>query len=123
MWLSVTRNSEGTNGLVNLPITEILFLEFDPIDRCIFVHTREEQFYLAGTLAYWATTLEQYDFEKVDRNFVVQVPMIQRMDTAFFMAYFDGEITLNSKKVTMSQKYFRRIMKRITQTNSNMIII
>jgi DNA-binding LytR/AlgR family response regulator len=125
VWFSVTGDSEGKNGLINLPVSEAIFLEFDTSKRCVFVHTQEEKYYMAGTLAYWAESLKSvgFEFEKVDRNIVVQISKIQRMDQTFFLAYFDREITPNTKKITMSQKYFKRIRNLIATINPNAVIV
>jgi DNA-binding LytR/AlgR family response regulator len=95
MRVAVTRDPEGSKGLLNVSVNDLIFLEFDMVEKWVIAHTLEERFYLAGSLTYWAEALKAagLDFEKVDRNIVVQVSKIKRIDTIFTHAYFVDEPT------------------------------
>ena len=115
MQLTVTRDIEGKSGISNLPVRDILFLQSDLTSKWIAVHTLDDQFYIPGTLIYWTEALKQggYQFEKVDRNIVVHVPRICKMDRIFVKAYFELETTSQSKSITLSQKHFKLLDKQL----------
>ncbi|RKP49841.1 hypothetical protein D7Z26_18585 [Cohnella endophytica] len=115
MQLTVTLDIEGKSGISNLPVRDILFLQFDFISRWITVHTLDGQFFIPGTLIYWTEALKKggYQFEKVDRNIVVHVPKICKMDRFFAKAYFEIETTSRSKSITLSQKYFKLLASQL----------
>lgn len=110
--LAVTRDEEGTGGFVNVPAEELIFLEYDMTTKWVLAHTMDHCFYVPGTLTYLATALKAsgYEFEKVDRNIVVHLPKIKRLDKLNTLAYFDYDIQKASKRVTLSRKYFDKLL-------------
>jgi DNA-binding LytR/AlgR family response regulator len=125
MWVAVTRDPEGSKGLLNVLVQNLIFLEFDMVEKWVIAHTLEERFYMAGSLTYWAESLKAagLDFEKVDRNIVVQVSKIKRLDSIFTHAYFVEKPTAQSKKITMSSNNFKHIMKRAQNFGSSIVVI
>ncbi|MCD9023293.1 LytTR family transcriptional regulator DNA-binding domain-containing protein [Cohnella silvisoli] len=125
MLISVTDDVHGKNGIINVEVSEILFLEFDMVDRWVTVHTLEAKYYITGTLSYWADSLKGsgFEFEKADRNVVIHVPMIKRMDRVFAHAYFEYEINHKSKKVTLSQKHFKQILTKMRVANMGIVVV
>lgn len=112
MRLPVTRGNDEDFNLISLPVSEVLFLEYDFIDKKVWTHTRNDRYYLPGTLTYWAKALSTsgYDFMTVDRNIVVQLSKIKRLDTMLKYAYFEDQIRRDSKRVTVSNKYYKELI-------------
>lgn len=117
MHLTVTMDVEGQSGISNLSVDDILFLQFDYDSKWVTVHTLDGQYFIPGTLVYWAEALKNggYQFEKVDRNVVVHIPKICKMDRYFVKAYFEMETTSRSKSVTLSQKYFKLLAGQLRE--------
>jgi len=124
MQLAVTRDTEGKTGLINLPVSEVLFLEFDMTVKWVIVHTLQDQFFVAGNLTYWVESLKAkgFDFEKVDRNVVVHMPKIKRIDRSFAYAYFEYEVGKDSKRITLAQKYFKKVLSMVDDIDPNIVI-
>ena len=124
MKLAVTRDAEGKTGLINLSVSEILYLEFDMTEKWVFVHTLEDRFYISGNLSYWAEALKAvgFGFEKVDRNVVVHLQKIKRLDRVFAYAFFEYEVQKNSKKVTLAQKHVKKVLSMVDEINPNIVI-
>jgi DNA-binding LytR/AlgR family response regulator len=109
--LSVTKDFDGKTGIINIPVEDVLFLEYDFLEKRVWAHTSGEQYYIPGTLIYWAEALRTggYDFKKVDRNVVVQVPKITILDRMLKCAYFESTIRKDSKRITLSHTYFKEL--------------
>jgi DNA-binding LytR/AlgR family response regulator len=125
MQLAVTRNVDGTSGIINLPINDVIFMEYDMIVKGVFVNTLNDKLYIAGTLTYWTDALKAqgYHFEKVDRNYVVQIPTIKKLDKIFTKAYFEYETTPLSKSVTLSQRQFKEVVTQIKVFNPQIVVV
>lgn len=122
--LSVTRDEEGKTGLINITANDALFLEYDQYQKRVYAHTLEERFYVAGSLTYWETALKAagYEFEMVDRNIVVHMPKIKRLDRVFAKAYFEYEIDKNSKYITLAQRYFKKVLAHAGETHRSILV-
>jgi DNA-binding LytR/AlgR family response regulator len=120
--LSVSKDEEGKKGALNVGASDVLFLEFD--EKRVFVHTLEDRFYIGGSLSYWVEALKAagYDFEKVDRNIVVHMPKIKRLDSIYTIAYFEYEVEKNSKKITLAQKYYKKVVSKAREENRVIVI-
>lgn len=117
----VTKDKSGKSGVQNLPFDQTCFLECE--GKFMVVHTLTEQFYMNGTLAYWLDALAKYDFEKSDRNVIVNMTMIERIDPIMKIAYFETEIHKNSKYCTISwPKNYEKIISRLEVMNPNAIL-
>jgi|HigsolmetaGSP12D_1036236.scaffolds.fasta_scaffold00095_18 DNA-binding LytR/AlgR family response regulator len=125
MRLSVSRDIDGKTGIVNLSVTDVLFLEYDLTTKKVWVHTLRDRYYIPGTLSFWAEALRAggYDFRKVDRNIVVQVPKIKVMDRTFKYAYFEDPVREKSKRITLSQTYFKKIAEKNRASDLQIVII
>ncbi len=123
--LAVTSDQEGKDGLINIPAEKLIFLEYDMSKKWVLAHTMENCYYVAGTLSYLVTALKAngYEFEKVDRNIVVHIPKIKRLDRLNTFAYFEYEIHKSSKKITLSRKHFDKLLSREYAQDPNMVIV
>lgn len=124
-YLSVTRDIDGESGIVSLRGQDILFLEWSGKDDRVIVHTMDEKFYVTGTLKYWSNALNNsgFTFRDVDRNNLVNVDRIVRIDSVFKIAYFESEVRSNSKHCTMSIKKYRKFEQEFLSDNSQMVMI
>ncbi|SFA91180.1 LytTr DNA-binding domain-containing protein [Cohnella sp. OV330] len=124
LYLAVTEDLEGKSGYINIAADDVLYLEFDMFEKMVHVHTADSKYYIAGTLLYCTESLKSagYQFERVDRSCVVNVPKIRRMDKTFYLAYFEDEIGPKSKKVTMSQKLFKEVFNVVKASQKPAII-
>ncbi|AIQ54553.1 LytTR family transcriptional regulator DNA-binding domain-containing protein [Paenibacillus sp. FSL R7-0331] len=114
--LSVTRDVEGSGGLVQLPMRDIAYMEFErPINRVV-VHTPDRKYYLMGTLQYWHGAIlaaGHMNFISVDRTNVVNIDRIRFMDDIRHIAYFDQLPSIISKKCTLTKIKFDDIAIRL----------
>jgi len=123
-YLTVTRDIEGESGIVNLNRNDIIFLESrKPIQR-VAVHTEREEFYLPGTLKYWATTLNSSgeSYRIVDRNIAVNIDKIVLMDSLQKRAYFSDEVKKTSKYCTLAYWRYSELEKEFMMLNPQLII-
>lgn len=113
MSISVSRSAQGKTGLVQLPIDDILYFEFDRGIEMIAVHTLTEKFFIPGTLKYWleVLTASGYNFEMVDRNNAVNLCRIKHVDKTFKLAYFEEAICKESKRCTVSISNINTVLK------------
>ncbi|MGE7052951.1 LytTR family transcriptional regulator DNA-binding domain-containing protein, partial [Paenibacillus glucanolyticus] len=90
-YLTVTRDIEGESGIVNLKVSDILFLEWSTRAERVVVHTRVGEYYMTGILKYWTSVLNNsgFTFRVVDRNSAVNVNQIEMLDSNLKIAYFD----------------------------------
>lgn len=123
--LAVTQDEEGANGFFNVPAEDLIFLEYDMSKKWVLAHTMEDRYYIAGTLTYLVTALKAkgYEFEKVDRNIVVNLPKIKRLDRMNTFAYFEYDVHKSSKRVTLSRKYFDKLLAGEYVRDPHMVII
>jgi hypothetical protein len=124
MHLTVARDKDGETGLVPLHIEDIIFLEFERLDNRINVHTLNEVFYIMGTLKFWVTALQNsgYDFVMVDRVNAANLRRIVRMDKQYNIAYFESELTKESKRCTVAWNKFNLIVKKLKSMNNPVIV-
>ncbi|WP_379136466.1 LytTR family transcriptional regulator DNA-binding domain-containing protein [Paenibacillus sp. sgz500958] len=111
--ISVSKDSEANEGLMQLAIDDILYIEYSrKPDRIIF-HTMQEMYYSLGTLTYWQNALcnSGFNFRLVDRTNVINLDKIVQMDGVFHVAYFEEQITSQSKRCTMTHVRFEEIRK------------
>jgi len=123
MKLFVTRDQElGKIEVDNLPVEDLLYLQHDR--KYVSVHTINREFYVPGNLSYYEHALRSagYDFRQVDRNIVVQVPKIRLLDTIYSKAYFEPEISENSKCVTLAQVHLRALKSELKDVH-NMVFV
>ncbi|KHL95426.1 hypothetical protein QW71_11920 [Paenibacillus sp. IHB B 3415] len=113
--LSVTRDVDGTAGLVQLPISDIAFMAYIKKINRVVVHTVEDEFYLMGTLVFWQTALvaNGHRFISVDRTNVVNIDRIRYLDEIKHNAYFESEPTKKSKRCTLTNIRFDQIADMI----------
>lgn len=118
--LSVTRDVDGTAGLVQLPISDIAYMAYIKKINRVTVHTVDHEFYLMGTLVFWqnAIAANGYRFISVDRTNVVNIDRIKYLDKIKHNAYFESEPSKTSKRCTMTSIRFDQISDLI-QMNCN----
>lgn len=122
--LTVAKNVNGTSGLYNLPIDAVAYIEYSTkIDRVI-VHTVDSCYYMCGTLKFWQAALEGsgYRFLLVDRTNVVNVDNIVILDDQYNIAYFESNITPNSKRCTFTKIRYNEVKKLIMSTQTRMTL-
>ncbi|MGV2788285.1 hypothetical protein GNF98_21915, partial [Clostridium perfringens] len=111
-------------GIVNLNRNDIIFLESrKPIQR-VAVHTVSEEFYLPGTLKFWASALNNsgQSYRIVDRNIAVNIDKIVMMDSYRKRAYFSNEVNQTSKFCTLAFWRYSELEKEFMMLNPHLII-
>jgi DNA-binding LytR/AlgR family response regulator len=108
---------------------EILMLDLDDIvkievhDRSVTFHTRTDTYYpLTWTISTLEHHLRAYDFQRLDRNNIVNMKKITHIDEERALVFFDTSITNLSKFATISNREKSRLMKEIEgriQSNTN----
>lgn len=123
--ITVTRDPAGESGLWPLAVDIINYMESESEKKRIIVHTPSEVFYTMGTLVYWMTALNNsgYKFEKVDRNFMVNINNITLLNRSTQSAYFESEIRKNSQKIGISYHRYKEYEALIKLFNPRVIII
>ncbi|TVX91533.1 LytTR family transcriptional regulator DNA-binding domain-containing protein [Cohnella terricola] len=119
--LTVSRDSEGKTGLIELPVEDILFFESNSRNKdMIILHTWDELFYAPGTLRYWLEALKSSgeDFEMVDRVNVVHLSKVHHVDRIFRIAYF-GE-SKSSKQCTLSISNVSKVLQHLASNKNNL---
>jgi hypothetical protein len=113
--ISVTRDQEGNSGLVLLDVMYVVYLEYDRYENGLMVHTLDDMFYTMGTLKYWTNALQNsgYQFAMVDRNVAVHLTKIKRLDSKYKIAYFETQITKDSKGCTVAWSHFNMLAKKL----------
>jgi DNA-binding LytR/AlgR family response regulator len=124
MHLTVARGKDGETGLVPLEIEDIIFLEFERIDNRINVHTLDDVYYIMGTLKFWVTALQNsgYDFVMVDRVNAANINKIVRLDKQYNIAYFETDVTKESKGCTVAWNKFNLLIKKLQSMNKPVIV-
>ncbi|NQX43784.1 LytTR family transcriptional regulator DNA-binding domain-containing protein [Paenibacillus tritici] len=113
--LSVTRDVDGTAGLVQLPISNIAYMAYIKKINRVTVHTVDDEFFLMGTLVFWQNALvaNGYRFISVDRTNVVNIDRIKYLDKTKHNAYFESAPSKTSKRCTMTNIKFDQIADMI----------
>lgn len=99
--------------MVNINVDDVLYLEYDFKYKKVGVHTLTSKFYFPGTLTYLEDGLKNsgYEFLKVDRNVVVHLPKIKRLDKFLKFAYFETDIRSDSPKITVSHSHYKELVR------------
>lgn len=113
--LTVTRDVDGNRGLEFLPIRKIAYMEYLKNINRVVVHTTNQEFYLMGTLQYWQRALEMsgYNFVFLDRGNVVNLDKIVLLDAKYHVAYFEENISKESKRCTLTSIKFKEIQQSL----------
>lgn len=122
--LSVTKDVEGSAGLFQLPMCEIVYMEFVKSINRVAVHTLVEIFYLMGTLQYWQKAIEAvgHRFIWVDRTYVVNIDRVRFMDSVRHIAYFEHLPSKSSKCCTLTNIRFEELERRLEGAQGSPII-
>lgn len=125
MQFTVTGSRDGSGGLVPIDVQEIIFLEYiGGSEAQIRVHKLQETFYTMGTLRYWVTALQEsgFEFALVDRNNAVNIRNIKRLDSEYKKAYFEVDITRDSKYCTLAWEKYKALVKKLQSMDQSVII-
>lgn len=125
MELTVTGSRDGSGGLLSIDVRDIIFFEYiGGSEAQIRVHKLHETFYTMGTLRYWVTALQAsgFEFALVDRNNAVNIRSIKRLDSQFKIAYFEEEITRDSKHCTLAWEKYKALVKKLQSMDQPVII-
>ncbi|ASA20896.1 LytTR family transcriptional regulator DNA-binding domain-containing protein [Paenibacillus donghaensis] len=89
--LSVTNDIHGYAGAVDVPIEDILYMQYSSSIRRVIVYTAGQSYYLVGPLSYWCNALNSsgYQFSEGDRTAAINLRKVVRMNNFFKTAYFD----------------------------------
>ena len=112
--ITVTEDTEGSSGIISLPICDIVYIEYDSkIDRVI-IHTIDSMYYTVGTLKYWHNALNSsgYNFAAVDRTNVVNLDKLVRLDKVYHVGYFEEVVTETSKRCTFTNINFAKLQRK-----------
>lgn len=114
--ISVTKDKEGSSGLISQRIRNITHLESDGDYVVIFMSTGEK-YYVVGALKHWVHTLnhtgEGHRFVVCDRANAVNLDQIVCLDTIFRRAYFTQDIGPRTISCSMSVKKFELIHQEL----------
>lgn len=112
--LSVTKDVDGAEGLIQLPINQIAYMEFLRSKNRVLVHTAKNEYYLMGTLQYWQRAIAAvgHRFVWVDRTYVVNIDRIRVMDSIRHIAFFEDSPSKSSKNCTLTNIRFEEISER-----------
>jgi DNA-binding LytR/AlgR family response regulator len=113
--LSVAQDIEGNDGLFQLPVAEIAYMEYQKSINRVIVHTPYKEYYTMGKLAFWQKSLAAngHRFMWIDRTNVVNIDCIKVMDPIRHIAYFDSSPSNNSKKCTFTSGRFMEVAEKI----------
>lgn len=109
--ISVSKDIDG-GGLSLLEVDTVLFVEYDRgINRILF-HTVDEVYFTIGNLVYWLGLLNAngFKFARADRNGIISLDKIKRMDKALCRAYFEDD--KSGKYCPFAEARFRAIQTR-----------
>lgn len=123
-YLSVTKDSDGHSGLIQLKIDDITFLGSDCKSGKVLIHTVEnETLYTVGSLKYWTHVLNHsgYRFFIADRNNSVHIDKIVEMNDLLKVASFDRIKTSDSKQCTMSKSGYNGVLDLLGARKSAVI--
>lgn len=118
--ITVTKDIEGSSGIISLPICDIAYIEYaSKIDRVI-LHTIDSMYYTMGTLKYFLTALDNsgYNFAAVDRTNVVNLDKLVRLDEVYHVGYFEEVVTENSKRCTFTNINFAKIQRKYSSVSA-----
>lgn len=112
---SVTNGIDGETGLIQLPLSDIAYMEFERAVNRVLVHTPNQIYYVMGTLQYWQKAIEAagHRFLWVDRTYVVNIDRIRYMDPVRHIAYFEETPTKESKSCTLTNIRFGEILNKL----------
>ncbi|MEJ9165149.1 hypothetical protein, partial [Paenibacillus graminis] len=87
-------------------------MESDKTIKRIVIHTPYGIFYKIGTITNSDSSLTSagYDFIKADRNVLINVANIYRMDKGYNKAYFDAD---NNEGCFLSEKGYAKVKAKI----------
>lgn len=116
--LTVTKGRSG-EGIMQIPVDNILFMQFD--NRLfISVHTKNEEYFAVGNLQFWESAFEKagLNFMRLDRGVLANLDKIEALNSSYKIAYFDSDITKLTKHCTISSSCYKTLCKKIEVTTS-----
>ncbi|BBH18710.1 hypothetical protein Back11_00550 [Paenibacillus baekrokdamisoli] len=124
--LSVVSKIDGSGGLQYVDLNEVIYFESMGSTPQIVVHTLTEEFYIWGTLKVWTNVLKESGYEEffsVDRNYLINIRKVKRLDDQYKMAYFEYEISKGSKVCTLAWEKYKSVSAKLRALNQPFIQI
>lgn len=119
--LTVTKDPDGEDGLISIPISTICFLQYaNHFDRVV-IHTENSEYYLPGTLKYWTAALNASGscFYHADRSASINVDNVTSIDRNYTYIYFNGE---NQKRCSVAFHKINKTARNLHALNPNINI-
>lgn len=125
MILSLTDHPDGKHGFSQVPVGDILFIEFDRLLNRVLFHTSEQVYYSMGTFKFYVEALAKSGcaFNIVDRNYAVSMSKVVLIDRERGIIYFDSNVTKDSKKCTIAFSNFNSIVAAVRAVNPSLILL
>ncbi|AIQ70336.1 hypothetical protein [Paenibacillus graminis] len=122
--LTVTRDPEGTSGILNIDAGLVLMLNFALSSDKVAVHTADDVYFMVGTLKYWNKVLNcsGYRFGIVDRSNSMNLEKVTVLDKTLKIAYFDHDISNKSKRCMIASYRFKEVADQILSFNPTLVI-
>lgn len=108
----VTPDPNNFEEIFMLDLADIVKVEVH--DRSVTFHTRTDTYYpLTWTISTLEHHLKAFDFQRLDRNNLVNMNKITHMDEERALVFFDTTITNLSKFATISNREKSRLKQEI----------
>lgn len=115
----VTPDPNNFEEVIMLDLEDIVKIEVH--GRSVAFHTKTKVFYpLTWTISTLEHHLKDYDFQRLDRNNLVNINRITHIDEERALVFFDSEITKLSKFATISSKEKARVKKELKERMLNL---
>lgn len=112
MKLPVTADPYNIEQVIMLDLEDVVKIEVN--DRSVSFHTLDEVYYpLAWTISTLELHVQQFGFQRLDRNNLVNMDKITSFDEERALVFFDVNITKKSKFATISNKEKLRVKREI----------
>jgi hypothetical protein len=123
MYLTVAREKDASRGLINIGVEDVITIQ--PGKNHVYVHTIDDIFYAPGTLRYYFEGLSStgYHFKMVDRDNLVQITKIKRLDTRYYLGYFEDVVRKDSKRCTMTQSAYKEVVEFLRSINHPVVTV
>ncbi|QWU13379.1 LytTr DNA-binding domain-containing protein [Paenibacillus sophorae] len=109
--ITVYLDPKGKNGLAELDINKITYMELDKTIKSVVIHTLDNVYYINGSLTQWTNLLinSGFDFVRADRNTLINVKNVVSLDKDFNWAFFDDE---RKKHCLLSENGYKMVKQK-----------
>lgn len=125
MTLSVCRDAEGNEGMVNISVSDVLYMSHERKSGRIAVYTTQDKYYMTGTVKYWENVLNSsdYKFYLVDRGTLINVPNITAINVIYKVAFFGQDFSRKSSKCELAHHRFLNTVDELYSLNPAIQIV